>query len=70
MPAKIINILLILIVVVLLSMDGMVIYDLFTEETDMLYEIGMILISIVVFIAILVYLNQRNKIKSTQIEGL
>jgi uncharacterized protein YneF (UPF0154 family) len=49
-------------------MDGMVVYDLFTEETDMLYEIGMIVISIIVFLAIGVYINQRKKFKSTVID--
>ncbi len=67
-PVKIINILLSLIIIILLIMDGMVVYDLFTEETDMLYEIGMIVISIIVFLAIGVYINQRKKFKSTVID--
>lgn len=65
MPAKIINILLILIIIILLAMDGMVVYDMFTEETDMIYESGMIVISIIVFFAIAVYINQRKKLKNT-----
>jgi hypothetical protein len=48
-------------------MDGLVIYDMLMEVTDLLYEIGMILVSIVVFIAIYIYLKQRKQ-KNTQFE--
>jgi uncharacterized membrane protein len=67
MSEKIINIILILIVISLLAMDGLVIYDMLMEVTDLLYEIGMILVSIVVFIAIFIYLKQRKQ-KNTQFE--
>jgi hypothetical protein len=42
-------------------MDGLVIYDMFVEDTDMIYEIGMILVSLLVFAAIILYLKQRKQ---------
>jgi hypothetical protein len=65
----IINIILTLIVLSLLYMDGLVLYDMFTDETDITYEIEMILVSSVVFIAIIRYIKQRNK-KNTQLQKL
>jgi len=50
-------------------MDGLVLYDMFTDETDITYEIEMILVSSVVFIAIIRYIKQRNK-KNTQLQKL
>jgi hypothetical protein len=63
---QIINLILSLIILSLLFMDGLVIYDIFTEETDFIYEIGMIIVSFLVFIAIAMYVKQRKK-KITQI---
>ena len=64
---KIINIILLFIVLVLLILDALAIHDVLVEEPDLFYEIGMILVSILIFIAIGVYLKQR-KGKSTQLD--
>jgi hypothetical protein len=64
---KFINIILLFIVLALLTLDALAIHDVFVEEPDLFYEIGMISVSILVFIAIGVYLKQR-KGKSTQLE--
>jgi|WetSurMetagenome_2_1015567.scaffolds.fasta_scaffold09178_3 hypothetical protein len=66
---QIINIILTLIILSLLFMDGLAIHDMFTEETDLTYEIGMIIVSLFVFATIAIYIKQRNK-KSTQIQKL
>ncbi|MCX6165043.1 MAG: hypothetical protein NTU73_09355 [Ignavibacteriae bacterium] len=52
---------------VLLLFDALAIYDIKLEEPDLFYEFGLILGSILVFIAIGMYLKQRKQ-KSTQLE--
>lgn len=65
MNNKFINIILILVIFVLLALDALAIHDIILEERDVFYEIGMISVSIFVFIAIGIY-NKQRKQKSAQ----
>jgi len=48
-------------------MDVLVIYDMFSVDADITYGIGMILVSFLVFAAIIMYIRQRKQ-KSTQLQ--
>jgi hypothetical protein len=67
MNNKFINIILIFITLALLFMDALAIYDIIMGESDLFYEIGMVSVSILVFIAIGIYLKQRKQ-KATQLQ--
>ncbi len=61
MNTKFVNIILILIVLILLLLDGFAIHDLLMEEPDIMYEVSVLAVSVLVFIAIWYYLKQRKK---------
>ncbi len=65
MNNKLVNIILSIIVFIMLILDALAIHDIISGEPDLLYEIGMLSVSILVFIAIGVYLKQRKQ-KSSQ----
>lgn len=65
MGNKLVNIILSIIVFIMLILDALAIHDIISGEPDLLYEIGMLSVSILVFIAIGVYLKQRKQ-KSSQ----
>lgn len=65
MGNKLVNIILSIIVFIMIILDALAIHDIISDEPDLLYEIGMLSVSILVFIAIGVYLKQRKQ-KSSQ----
>ena len=65
MAEKIINIILVLVIVAVLFMDGIVAYDLFSDETDIVYEIGILILSLFIFYTIRIYYKQRKQRKYT-----
>lgn len=60
MSNKIINIILVFIVVIFLILDALAIHDVLVGEPDLLYEFGVIILSIFVFAAIIIYKKQRK----------
>jgi hypothetical protein len=48
-------------------MDGLVVYDMFSTEADFAYGVGMILVSFLVFAAIIIYVKQRKR-QRTQLQ--
>jgi hypothetical protein len=63
---NIINIILTIIILALIALDALAIHDIFVGEPDVMYELAMILVSILVFVAIYYYVKQRKQ-KSTQL---
>lgn len=65
MNNKITNIILCITVIIILIMDGLAIHDIFVDEPDLLYEFGILIVSVIVFFAIGFYVKQRKQ-KSPQ----
>lgn len=65
MRNKLVYITLSIIVFIMFILDALAIHDIIIDEPDLLYEIGMLSVSILVFIAIGIYLKQRKQ-KSSQ----